>query len=343
MRTTPLVSPAVWLLALAVALPGGFAKDNESSVLTSVFSKTDKGYKRKKDADGRWVREYYAMTNGGPAEGTVLDSSQEKVPFVSVATVLARHLAEQGYFPATDPDKVDLLIVVNWGRTTPFSDALYRSGTDGVLAAMNALSGLNQAASAQSAPSPTDAASAPQAEVSATGSVQDMQRQAAQSQLVGAMLTQDLFNRARDQENEKNARLLGYGGEIKKNDGIQRFAGGGSRYEELLADIEEARYYIILSAYDFKKTVREKKPKLHWVTRMSMRAPGNSFAEQAAAMIAYSSTRFGQNTNGLERRVAPQYKVNLGDIKFLGEAGSTGAAASASTASSADSASAEAE
>ncbi len=321
MRTTPLPSLVCGLLALAVSVPAVFAKDDESGVLTSVFAKTDKSYKRKKDADGRWVREYYAMTNGGPAEGTVKDNAQDKIQFVSVATVLARHLAEQGYFPATDSQKVDLLIVVNWGRTSPFNDAIYRSGADGVLTALNALSGINQTAGAMSPPAPTDAASAPQAEVSATGSVQDMQKQAAQSQLVSAMLTQDLFNRARDQENEKNARLLGYGGDLKKNDGIQRLAGGGSRYEELIADIEEPRYYIILSAYDFTKTVREKKPKLQWVTRMSMRAPGNSFAEQAAAMIAYSSARFGQNTGGLERRVTPQYKVNLEDLKFLGEAG----------------------
>lgn len=300
--------------------------DDESGVLTSVFARTDKGYKRQKDADGRWVREYYAMTNGGPAGGTIQDNAQDKVRFVSIATVLAEHLARQGYFPATDSDRVDLLIVVNWGRTTPFNDSIYRSGTDSVLAAMNSLSSINQAAGAQPPPNPSDAGSAPQTEVSATGSVQDMQKQAAQSQLVSAMLTQDMFNRSRDQENEKNARLLGYIGDINKVDGIQRFAGGGARYDELLADIEEARYYIIISAYDFKRTVREKKPKLQWVTRMSMRAPGNSFAEKAAAMVAYSAARFGQNTDGLERKVSPEYKVNLEDLKFLGVAESTEAA-----------------
>ena len=31
-------------------------------------------------------------------------------------------------------------------------------------------------------------------------------------------------------------------------------------------------------------------------------------------------SRFGQNTDGLERKVTPQYKVNLEDLKFLGEA-----------------------
>lgn len=320
-RVPPLaIRLTVALLLLAVT---GRAADDEHAVLTSVFSKTDRGYKRQKGPDGKWVREYYAMTNGGPAEGTVQDNAQDKIKFVSIATVLAQHLAHQGYFPATDQEKVDLLIVVNWGRTNPFSDGIYRSGTDNVLSAMNSMSGMNQAASAQPAPAATSAETAPQAEVTATGSVQDMQRQAAQSQLTSAMLTQDLFNRARNQENEKNARLLGYASDIQKTDGIQRLAGGGSRFEELIADIEEPRYYVILSAYDFKKTVREKKPKIQWVTRMSMRAPGNSFAEKAAAMIAYSASRFGQNTDGLERKVTPQYKVNLEDLRFLGVAEAT--------------------
>lgn len=296
----------------------GFSAANEDSVLTSVFSKTDKGYRRQKDADGRFVREYYAMSNGGPAAGTIQDNTQDKVKFASLASVLAEHLARQGYFPATDPNKVDLLVVVNWGRTTPFNDNTYQSGSANVLAAMNSVATF---------PPPTvqvvsanDQGSAPQAEVSLTGSVQDMQRQAAQDSLTGAMLTQELFNRARNEDNAKNARLLGYIGDINESDGVQRFAGGGNKYSDLVADIEEARYYMIVSAYDFKKTVREKKPKLQWVTRMSMRVPGNSFSDKVASLIAYGASRFGQNTSGLERKESPNYQVKLDDIKFLGEA-----------------------
>ena len=321
MPTIPLKSPVLRLIAGLVLLNSAGFADDDSTELTAVFAKTDKGYRRQKDPDGRWVREYYAMTNGGPAEGTIQDNTQDKIKFASLASVLAEHLAWQGYFPATDSNKVDLLVVVNWGRTTPFNDSTYRSGSDNVLAAMNTLSGLNQGAAFQSeVPSASDAGSAPQAEVSLTGSPEVMQQQAAQSQLEGTMLTQELFNRARNEDNAKNAHLLGYMGDINEADGIQRFAGGGNRYADLVADIEETRYYVIISAYDFKKTVREKKPKLQWVTRMSMRAPGNSFAEKAAAMVAYAATRFGQNTDGLERKAMPNYKVNLEDTKFLGVA-----------------------
>lgn len=308
------------LLALG---PAGRA-DDEARVLTSVYAKTDKTYKRERAPDGSWVREYYAMTNGGPAEGTIQDNAQDKVRFVALAKVLAEHLARQGYFPATDPKKVDLLIIVNWGRTTPGNEN--RSGTDNVLAAMNSVTALGPA-TPPAVVNVTEQGAAPEAEVNLTGSVEDIQRQAAQSQLEGALMTQGMFNRSRDQTNEKNATLLGYTGDLSKSDGIQRFAGGGGKYEELLADVEEPRYYVILSAFDFKQTVRENKPKPRWVTRMSMRAPGNSFAEKAAAMIAYSASRFGQNTDGLERKLYPEYKVNLEDIKFLGVADQPAAAA----------------
>ncbi|AOS44861.1 hypothetical protein Verru16b_01930 [Lacunisphaera limnophila] len=318
MRTPACWKPLTLLLASWLVLAPAHAAD-ESGVLTSVYGKTDSGYKRKKGPDGKWVREYYALTNGGPAEGTIQDNAQEKVRFVALATVLAEHLARQGYFPATDKDKVDLLVVVNWGRTTPLTDGAARSGTDNVLAAMNNLSNLGPAVP-PTIVSPTDAASAPEAEVNLTGSAEDMQRQAAQSQLESALMTQGMFNRSRDQANDKNAFLLGYAGDLNKTDGIQRMIGGGGKFDELMADIEEPRYYVILTAYDFKRTVREKKPKVQWVTRMSMRAPGNSFAEQAAAMVAYASSRFGQNTDGLDRRVTPEYKVNLEDIRFLGVA-----------------------
>jgi hypothetical protein len=318
MKTLPRRLPAALLAGLLLLNPLVGA-DDESSVLTAVFAKTDRAYKRQKDADGKWVREYYAMSNGGTVEGTIQDTAQEKVKFVAIATVLAQHLARQGYFPATDKDKVDLLLVVNWGRTMPFEDNVYREGLDNVLTDMNSFSIATQAAAA----APPTA----QGEINLTGRVEDMQAQAAESALTSSLLMQDMLNRSRNQANAKTAHLLGYMGDINESDGIQRFAGGGRLYEDLIADIEEARYYIILSAYDFKRTVRDNKPKLQWVTRMSMRAPGNSFAEKAAAMIAYSASRFGQNTDGLERKLYPQYKVNLEDIRFLGVAGQPAAPA----------------
>ena len=313
MNTTLFRSLSFRLLAGALALATAASADDEYSVLTSVFAKTAKDYKRTKGPDGKWEREYYAMVNGGAADGTIKDNAQSRVPFVAVATVLAQHLARQGYFPATDPDKVDFLLVVNWGRTMPFSDPTYKDNLKNVTDSMNTFSIKNLTAKAARAA----AVAAGQQDPSLTGSVEDMEAQAAESYLQSAMLTQDMMNRSRNQSNARTARLLGYMGDLNQADGPQRYA-GGSRYDDLVADIEEARYYVILSAYDFSSTVRQDERKLRWVTRMSMRAPGNSFAEKAAAMIAYSASRFGQNTDGLEQKLYPQYKVNLEDVRFLG-------------------------
>lgn len=314
MNATPLRQVSLRLLAALMALSAIARADDEHSTLTSVFSKTAKDYKRVKGPDGRWERETYAMVNGGPFDGTSRDSAQDRVPFVAIATVLAQHLARQGYVPATDPDNVDFLLVVNWGRTMPFSDPTYRDGLKNVTDAMNMMAIKNQAADLASASASSDVASGV---TNLTGTVESMEAQAADSYLQNAMIMQDMMSRSRNQINARTARLLGYMDDINRADGPQRYA-GGALYDDLLADIEEARYYIVLSAYDFQSTVREKKSKLRWVTRMSMRAPGNSFADKAAGMIAYSASRFGQNTNGLERKLYPQYKVNLEDVRFLG-------------------------
>lgn len=320
MKITPSLSfvACLYVGLFLLATPGHTASDDEDSVLTSVYAKTEKSYRRKKDEKGRWVKEYYAMSNGGPVDGTIRDNAQDRIKFVAIATVLAQHLARQGYFPATEADKVDFLLVVNWGRTMPFADPSYRDGVKNSLSSMNDFALKSQTATAAREAAPQNQTG----NVNLTGSVEEMEMQAAESYLEGAIIMQDMLNRSRNMSNARTAQLLGYMGNINLADGPQRYAGAGNLYDELIADIEEARYYIILSAYDFKRTVRENKPSnLRWVTRMSMRAAGNSFADKAAAMIAYSASRFGQNSDGLERKLYPQYKVNLEDLRFLGIAG----------------------
>jgi hypothetical protein len=135
-----------------------------------------------------------------------------------------------------------------------------------------------------------------------------------------AMIRLMMENRARDQINLPNARLLGYLDEINDADGIQRFAGGGDRFNDLIADIEESRYYIIVSAYDFDQLVNHQKKVLRWQTRVSVRAPGNRFDDSVAAMMKGASKYFGQDSGRLVRGEESKGVVELGDLKFLGEA-----------------------
>lgn len=123
----------------------------------------------------------------------------------------------------------------------------------------------------------------------------------------------------RDRVNEHNARVLGYMDDLAETNDIRRWAGGGDRFNDLIADVEEARYYIVISAFDFRELTKANKRKLLWQTRVSVRAPGNRFDDSFAAMLKGASRYFGQDSGRLIRGEESKGVVELGDLKFLGE------------------------
>lgn len=312
------VSAFRWLLGLSAALAGAAGLMAADAITTAVFSQTEKGYKRKKAPDGSWEREYYAMSNGGVLPGTTKDVTVEKVHFSALAGLMAEHLAKQGYWPATGEREPDLLIVIHYGTTVPFNDGTYRGNIENTASAMNSLSEMMRNNPGIQAPATSPDGSAPRSEISLTGSAQDMERQEAADAVAGAMIVQDMFNRAREEANLRNAKLLGYLQEINSASGIQRFAGGGDKYNDLVGDIEESRYYVIISAYDFRSTVREKKPKLQWVTRVSIRTPGNNFADRMTTMVANAARYFGRESGRLVRQYEREGTVDIGEATVVG-------------------------
>lgn len=306
------------VLGLGVALTGATELKAADAITTAVFSQAEKGYKRKKAKDGSWEREYYAMSNGGVLPGTTKDVTVDKVHFSALAGLMAEHLAKQGYWPATGDREPDLLIVIHYGTTLPFNDGTYRGNIENTATAMNSLSEMMRNNPGIQAPAASPDGSPPQSEISLSGSVQDMERQAASDAVAGAMIVQDLFNKAREEANIRNAKLLGYLQEINEANGIQRFAGGGDKYNDLVGDIEESRYYVIISAYDFKSTVREKKPRLQWVTRVSIRTPGNNFADRMTTMVANASRYFGRESGRLVRQYEREGTVDIGEATVVG-------------------------
>lgn len=311
----PLLLSAV---GLAVLAPVAASAPMADGLTTSVYSQVEKGYQRPKLPDGSFKRELYVMSNGGQIPGTIKDNVQDKMQFAPLAGVIAEHLARQKYFPAENKDAADLLIVVHWGTTRPFSDGTYRGGMESVFGAANELTAMNRTPRVIEPPPARDGEPPQSAGVSITASVEDLQRQAAIDNLNSAMMTQDMFNKARDQANEKNARLLGYMREINTANGIQRFAGAGTYYDDLISDIEEARYYVVISAYDFRQTVTQKKPTLLWVTRVSIRSPGNNFGERMATMLANASRYFGRETDRLVRQYERKGNVEIGETTVIG-------------------------
>jgi hypothetical protein len=284
---------------------GGTLSAASDSVVTAVYAKVANNYKREKLPDGSFKPEYYAISNGGFIPGVGRDASIDKVPFATIAAVVEQYLTKQEYHMAHDAKSAQLLLVVKWGETVPFNDGTYRNRVDQLSTAMNRVQMTKVSGPVQRT---ADGIQSPQNAVA----------QSAQSELESELLMINMANGARNQANEHNALILGYMDEINSSNNMSRFAGGGDHYDDLISDIESSRYFVIISAYDFKAVVQNKGTKLLWSTRVSVQAQGNRFDDQLVTMIANASRQFGRDSGRLIRQYQRTPKVDLGELKFLG-------------------------
>jgi hypothetical protein len=132
------------------------------------------------------------------------------------------------------------------------------------------------------------------------------------------MATVGLEEKERDQNDMRNAMLLGYDGELAAMSGAQGTTPLKLRRDDLISEIEDDRYFIVVMAYDFDALWKHKRHKLLWVTRFSVRARGTNFADVLDAMVNQASRYFGQNTQGLLRSPLPEGRVDIGPVKSLG-------------------------
>lgn len=288
---------AAWLLA-----GGGLAADAAETVVTAVHSSTANGYKRARLADGSFKPEFYRFANGGRISGTESDATVDRVTFAEVAAVARRALAQQNYHYARNPAEAEQLIILYWGSTRGYNRVNYGSSVTEAASAMSALNALG-------------------AEVEGGGP--DPVRDAAKAAVETAFIKIAMENQVRDHINVANARILGYIDEINDADGPQRLSAGADRYNDLLADIEEPRYYIVIVAYDMAQMEKKRDARLLWVTRVSVRLPGNGFDDSMAAMLRSAAKHLGQASRRLIRGEESKGIVELGDLKFLGEAKDT--------------------
>lgn len=301
-----------WCLAALLAAPSVRAGSDASSEITAVSSVASAGYVRARLPDGSLRPESYAFGNGGRVSGRQAGDSIDKMSFQEIAGVVSGPLAARRYLPATEPAKVILLIMVYWGTT---------SGQEG---ASNSAEYQNlQASQAPPTPPPmTMEAESASMGASQIAAVNQNRMNAAVGQVSdnafdSALAAANQEDSVRLKADARNAMLLGYAGELAETFGLEGTALGGRR-EELLREIEESRYFIVLMAYDFQLLLKEKKPKLLWVTRISIRQRGNDFQKALPAMTGFASQYFGQDTHGLLRRRLPDGRVDVGEPKSLG-------------------------
>ena len=130
------------------------------------------------------------------------------------------------------------------------------------------------------------------------------------------LMFKDQFDRADFQ----NARLLGYDSEgvIGTDYGRNLLLTALHRKtEDLTEEIEDNRYFVVLMAFDFQLMWKQRKPKLLWETRFSIRERRNDFGLALPAMAQDASRYFGQDSHGLIRERLPDTNIILGEPKVL--------------------------
>jgi hypothetical protein len=297
-RPRPTAGACIALLALGAMLaPAPGVRGADSGDIVAVSSRASADYVRTKRPDGSFPAETYTFGEGGHWRGPMQDDTIDKLGFIDVARTIAGPLAERNYVPAKDPKHVQLLIMVYWGTTAGAGDT------------SSSMAYQNLQASQTLITRPTPAPGQSGASQGGMGSVQSFDEAALTSAL--------LLNHLRDWKNAQNAGMLGYDSASAMHIGYEFTALHGLR-QDLINDLEEDRYFVVLMAYDFPLLLKEKKHKLVWETRFSVRANRHDFGEDLAAMAKYASRYFGEDTNGLVRKPIPEGNVKVGELKNLG-------------------------
>ena len=281
--------------AMVLDLPPVRAEEFES-----VSSKVSLDYVRVKLPDGSFKPETYTFGKGGYWISPLADKSIDNMDFMDVAGVIAVPLANQNYVPSKDPKQIKLIIMVYWGTTYAPEKA-----SDSM--AYQDASRANQDFSTAKFQLQSDSESG-----NTTALKADLQNvDFAEGQLITMLATVKNENDRRYLEDERIAMLLGYESWWNSTMSAPDSSVLGKRRNDMLDELEHYRYFVVLMAYDFQMMWKQKKHKLLWETRFSIREQNNQFDKQLASMTAEASRYFGQNSDGLVHRPLPAGRVDI--------------------------------
>lgn len=271
-------------LGLGLAVLG--AADVQSIAISSTAAPD---YVRALGADGKPLPESYVFYEGNFIGGGTVDPYQKRVKYSDITLMLAQNLAKQNYFPTKDLASANLIIMVHWGTTLTYEDAEKQFAAEEINAALAAY---NRSVDAGEFADP--------------------------GALNSALSRQEGVAGSAEENLNRNAALLGYRRALdKERNKIM------PSQEELTMSLElaEDRYFVVLMAYDYQYLRKEKAKRLRWVTRLSVRSPGNNFLDAIHTLTVAGGEVFGQQLDGLKRVKVPVRggEVKLHDLKFLGE------------------------
>ena len=278
---------ATLVLACAIMVAGAPALAARSDAVT-ISATSAPGYVRPTDEKGKPLPESYVFMEGEYLGSGTADRSLDRMSFETLTRTLAVNLATQEYYPTKDAASANLLIRVFWGATIIQEDPQRAL----------AMEALNTALGEYGA---TYAAT----ETGDTGDINVALEQ------IGA------GQEGAETAAMRNAALLGY---RRALDRLSRKAMPSPEEISLRTELSEERYFVVLMGYDYQFMRREKKPKLLWVTRLSMRGPGNNFTEALPALALAGAEVFGRSLPDLQRVRVNERKVEviMSDLKILG-------------------------
>ena len=294
------------LLAASCAAIFSCGTAARAEVVEAVTSTVSDDYVRVRHADGSFQAETYSFGEGGHLPG----SASEKLTFMDVARVIAGPLAKINYLPAAgkDPEKTELLIMVYWGTTRGTSGASDSNGYQKLQAGEG--SAMKPPATPPSAFTAHCSCDATQLNTSIDSTVKGV----GEDQMTGAMALVAAENKLRLQADSWNASLLGYDlGPVAACGFALR-----NRRDDLVREVEDNRDFVVLQAYDFQTLWKQRKHKLLWTTRLSVREGGASYAMVLPVMLSGAAQYLGQDSHGLRHRPLSEGHVEIGEIESLG-------------------------
>src|ERR1700678_2318770 len=301
---TPLLL-AAWCTAVLSCRPVALA-----DVVVAVSSMVSDDYVRVRNSDGSFQTETYSFGEGGHLPGPMRDESMDRLTFMDVARDIAVPLAQSNYLPSADPNpgKTKLLVMVYWGTTHGTRGA---SDSD---AYQRLQAGQGSAMSPPATPPSAFTAHRSCDALKLDTNIAAVVKGVNQEELSGAMAMVAADNRARKGADSWNASLLGYDlGPVAASGFALR-----NRRDDLVAEVEDNRDFVVLQVYDFQTMWKQRKHKLLWVTRLSVQEGGTNFAKALPAMLRGASQDLGQDSHGVRHRSLSEGYVEIGDLKSLG-------------------------
>jgi hypothetical protein len=275
-----------------------------AEVVEAIASKAAKDYVRKKLPDGTFKPETYAFGKGDDWRGARVDPTIDDMDFMDVARVLAVPLAKKQYIPTADPKTTDELIMMSWGTTRAPENAT-ESISHLRLQAANQMHD-NARIMLKDAHSKSEYVFA------------QVMLAEADNQILMDLSAVQAENQTREDRDMKTATLLGYDSWWVSVNSAMGGSPLGRRRMDMEDELEEDRYFVVLTAFDYQKLVKEKKSKFLWEVRFSIREHGTQFDSRIAGMAELASNYFGRDSGGLHHDTIPEGKVEIGPVESLG-------------------------